>query len=90
LGVFYGNAEGVPLISLPQIADPLASESVILRNDSKSVLATYRLRLESFVRIEKLTAYGIAPRNADPSSALAALTNHDVSLVTLVDRRRAR
>jgi PhoH-like ATPase len=86
IDAFYGNAEGVPLISLPQITDPLANENFILRNGSKSVLATYRSRPESFVRIEKLTAYGIAPRNAEQSFALAALTHHDVSLVTLVGK----
>jgi PhoH-like ATPase len=86
IDAFYGNAEGVPLTSLPQISGPLANENFILRNGSKSVLATFRSPPESFVRIEKLTAYGIAPRNAEQSFALAALTNHDVSLVTLVGK----
>jgi len=86
IDAFYGNAEGVPLTALPQISGPLANENFILRNGSKSVLATYRSRPESFVRIEKPTAHGIAPRNAEQSFALAALANHDVSLVTLVGK----
>ena len=83
IDAFYRHAEGLPASECPQIAAPLANENFILRNGSKSVLATYRARAEAYVRVEKLTAYGIAPRNAEQSFALAALVNPDVSLVTL-------
>jgi PhoH-like ATPase len=86
IDAFYGDEQGIPVTALPQIAHPLANEHFILRNGSKSVLATYRTKPESFVRVEKLTAYGIVPRNAEQSFALAALTNNDISLVTLAGK----
>jgi predicted ribonuclease YlaK len=45
----------------------------VLRNGSKSALATYRRGDDAFHRIEKLTCYGITPRNAEQSFALKAL-----------------
>ena len=66
------------------MTDPLPNENFILRNGSKSVLATYREAEQSLVRVEKMTTYGISPRNAEQSFALNALTNDDIRLVTLV------
>jgi PhoH-like ATPase len=86
IDALYGRAEGVPLSAFPHICQPVANENFILRNGSKSALATYRLPADAFVRIEKLTAYGIAPRNAEQSFALAALIYHDVRLVTLAGK----
>jgi PhoH-like ATPase len=60
------------------------NENFILRNGSKSVLATYRAAEQMLVRVEKMTTYGISPRNAEQSFALKALTNDDIKLVTLV------
>jgi PhoH-like ATPase len=55
----------------------------VLRNGSKSALATYRRNDATFVRIEKQTCYGISPRNAEQSFALQALMDDDIKLVTL-------
>ena len=64
----------------------MANENFVLRNGSKSVLATYRLAREAYVRVEKLAAYGVKPRNAEQSFALNVLTNNDINLVSMVGK----
>jgi PhoH-like ATPase len=81
---FYENGGYVPATEVPCVTSPLPNENFILRSGSKSVLATYRAAEEKFVRVEKMTTYGISPRNAEQSFALKALTCDDAKLVTLV------
>jgi PhoH-like ATPase len=79
---FY--AEGVvPAGEFAHVSQPLANENFILRNGSKSALATYRPGTRAFTRVEKQTCYGIAPRNAEQSFALRALLDDDIKLVTI-------
>ncbi len=68
---------------LPEIKAPVPNENFILRNNQKSVLATYDAMEEVYVRVDKQPAYGIIPRNAEQSFALKALTNPKISLVTM-------
>lgn len=82
---FYAG-ESVPLAELPEINQPIANENFILRNGSKSVLATYHADAHLLTRVEKTTAYGIKPRNAEQSFALQALTNDSIKLVTLAGK----
>jgi PhoH-like ATPase len=79
----YSDGDGVPAADLPFVDSPIANENFILRDGSKSVLATYRPGDDAFVRVEKNTCYGITPRNAEQSFALHALLNDDIKLVTL-------
>jgi len=81
---FYENGGLVPAEAVAGITNPVPNENFILRNGSKSALATYRAAERSLVRVEKTTTYGISPRNAEQSFALKALTNDDIKLVTLV------
>ncbi len=83
IGRFYTDGGVVPADEVPIIEGPVAHENFILRDGSRSVLATYRPSDRSFVRVEKLSCYGIAPRNAEQSFALQALMNDDIKLVTL-------
>jgi PhoH-like ATPase len=80
---FYTDGGVVPAAELPFIERPLPNENFILRDGSRSVLATYRAADAALVRVEKAVCYGIAPRNAEQSFALWALLNDDVRLVTL-------
>jgi len=73
----------VPADEFPFVEAPRPNENFVLRNGSKSVLATYRRGDRSFVRIEKQTCYGITPRNAEQSFALKALMDDGIKLVTL-------
>src|SRR6476646_1734301 len=81
---FYENSGYVPANLVECVTSPVPNENFILRNGSKSVLATYRAAEQMLVRVEKMTTYGISPRNAEQSFALKALTNDDIKLVTLV------
>jgi PhoH-like ATPase len=83
---FYDNNGVVPLDAFPEITNPVANENFILRNGSKSMLATYRQQDQTLHRVEKLTTYGISPRNAEQSFALKALTDDNIRLVTLAGR----
>jgi PhoH-like ATPase len=81
---FYENGGHVPIEAVECVTNPVPNENFILRNGSKSALATYRAAERALVRVEKMTTYGISPRNAEQSFALRALTNDDIKLVTLV------
>jgi len=79
----YANGGILPAAELPLPEPPLANENFVLRNGSKSALATFRRADSSFVRVERQHCYGIAPRNSEQSFALKALTDDDIKLVTL-------
>ncbi len=83
---FFVNGGHVPADKLDCVTQPRANENFVLRNGSKSVLATYNPVEKSFVRIDKLSASGIVPRNAEQSFALRALLNDDLKLVTLTGK----
>ena len=79
----YAPPGSVPLGDVPVGDAPRANENFVLRNGSKSALATYHRSDASFVRVEKQTCYGITPRNAEQSFALKALCDDSIRLVTL-------
>lgn len=80
---FFVDNGRVPADRLECVPQPRANENFVLRNGSKSVLASYNPIEKSFFRIDKLTASGVFPRNAEQSFALRALLNDDLKLVTL-------
>ena len=65
------------------LSDAVANEYFILRNGGKSVLSCYNPITKMLQHIEKNSAYGISPRNAEQTFSIHALTNPDVKLVTL-------
>lgn len=83
---FYVNGGHVPASDMSFVSQPVANENFILRNGSKSVLATYCPNERAFVRIDKLSASGIVPRNAEQSFALRALLNDNLKLVSLTGK----
>lgn len=83
---FYTPGHCVVAADVPGLLQPTANENFILRNGSKSVLATYAAGRDALVRIDKLSTYGIKPRNAEQSFALAALLDDDIKLVTLAGK----
>ena len=68
---------------IPEIETPVPNENFILRNGTKSALATYDSFDDQYRKIDKTPAYGITPRNSEQAFALAALTNPKIQLVTL-------
>ena len=80
---FFNATGDVPSARLPMVTDPIANENFILRNGSKSVLATYHSDDKVFSRLEKISAAGITPRNAEQAFALSALMDDSIKLVTI-------
>jgi len=58
----------------------------ILRNQNRSALAAINNTGELFNRIDKISVYGIMPRNAEQTFAINALLNPDIPLVTLTGK----
>ncbi len=83
---FYRDGGRVSAEQLDCVDRPRPNENFVLRNGSKSVLATYRSIDQTFARVEKVTAYGVVPRNAEQSFALRALLDDEIKLVTLVGK----
>ncbi len=63
-----------------------ANENLILRNQNKSVLARYNAAEQMLVRIDRTDAYGIEPRNAEQTFALAALLDNSIRLVSVTGK----
>lgn len=61
----------------------LPNEYVIIRNDKKSVLGHYDADTGKIHRIQKLSAHGITPRNAEQVFAMHALLDPGIKLVTI-------
>ena len=83
---FYEDKGFVPEDEVPDIVDPISNENFVLKNGSRSVLATYNSEGKVFVRVNKRSCFGISPRNAEQYFALKALTDSHVKLVTLAGR----
>ena len=73
----------VPFERIGLESRPYPNEYFIIRNRSKSVLATYQKEEGILRHIQKRRGYGITPRNAEQTFALDALTNDKLLLVTL-------
>lgn len=80
--MYKGNGEIDP--DRIKLEEPLyPNEFVILRNGKKSALTVHDANMRVLRRIEKLTASGIVPRNAEQIFALYALMDPRVRLVSL-------
>ncbi len=81
--MFYSSASGVDDAAVEQVELPVSNENFILRNGSKSVLATYHESERQYRRVTRSAAFGISARNAEQTFALQALTDDNIRLVTL-------
>lgn len=80
---FLDNGGQVPAAVVTEVTQPLPNENFILRNGTRSVLATYNAKQNMFSRIDRVSASGVVPRNAEQSFALRALLDDQLRLVTL-------
>ena len=74
----------VDVLSLKESLYP--NEYLILRNGKKSALAVYDAGTKMLKHIDKMSAYGIIPRNAEQIFALHALLNPKIKLVSISGR----
>ncbi|MEL6133059.1 MAG: PIN domain-containing protein, partial [Bacteroidota bacterium] len=63
--------------------EPVHNHYFVLKNGTHSTLAYYNPLEKTIERVEKSTAYGIKPRNAEQAFALHAIFNDNVKLVTI-------
>lgn len=71
-------------VKLP--ATPTANEYYILKGNKSSVLGRYDNASARMVRVEKKTAYGIKPRNAEQTFSLNSLLDPEIKLVSLTGK----
>lgn len=76
-------SDGEILAADANLKSPRKNGYYVLRNGKKSVMAFYNPIAKVLQRLEKATAYGIQPRNAEQVFALHAIMNPDVKLVSL-------
>ncbi|CAN5541297.1 PhoH family protein [soil metagenome] len=62
---------------------PTSNHFYVLKNGTKSVLASYSPSKNTFERVKKVTAFGVNPRNAEQAFALDAIMNPDIKLVSI-------
>jgi len=75
--------QGIPVTEFPADEDLPPNQYFVLRNGNQSVLAFHDKASGLIKRVEKHTAYGIEPRNAEQTFSLDALLNPDIRLVSL-------
>ena len=63
--------------------EPAANQCFILKNGSSSSMAIYHSTDKVFKKVNRSTAYGVKPRNAEQVFALNVLLNPDIKLVAL-------
>lgn len=83
IDAFFQSDGRVPADQVPSITDAVANEYFVLKSGTKSVLLTYCAESDEFIRVQKQSAYGIQPRNAEQVFAIHALLNDDIRLVTV-------
>jgi PhoH-like ATPase len=82
--LYNENILSVDLMGLDK--PPYINEYFIVKSPKASVLARYDGGLKKMVRVEKKTAYGIKPRNAEQTFSLDALFNPEIKLVALTGK----
>ncbi|MEY3982832.1 MAG: hypothetical protein RL160_389, partial [Bacteroidota bacterium] len=63
--------------------EPFSNQFVLMKNNEKSALAYYQKATQTLRKIEKVSAYGIKPKNAEQTFAMHALFNPDIKLITI-------
>ena len=66
--------------------EPESNECFILKGNNSSVLARYSSKDKRIMRVEKKTAYGIKPRNAEQTFSLSVLMDPSIQLVALTGK----
>lgn len=65
---------------------PESNECFIFRGNSSSALARYDAKSERIYRVEKKSAYGIKPRNAEQTFSLNVLLDPEIKLIALTGK----
>lgn len=79
----YQDPHEVPSEEFTFEEELTANEYMILKSGKKSALATFDCRQKLIKHVEKISAYGIYPRNSEQTFALNALLNPNIQLVSI-------
>ena len=82
----YKSPYSVPKEELEIDPPPVNNESFIFRNPDKSALVYYNSFEDKYEHVEKHSAYGILPRNAEQTFALNLLLDQNIKLVTMTGK----
>ncbi len=66
--------------------DIIPNKFYILRNASRSILAYVDPAKEMLLKVDKITAYGIKPRNAEQTFAFDALLNQNIPIMSITGK----
>lgn len=66
--------------------DIIPNKFYILRNASRSILAYVDPVKEMLLKVDKITAYGIKPRNAEQTFAFDALLNQNIPIMSITGK----
>ncbi|NOY37215.1 MAG: PhoH family protein [Chlorobi bacterium] len=82
----YKNGEGLEVDKFKFKTPPFAHQYFVMRNEKASVLAHYDPFRQMIHRVEKVTAYGIEPRNAEQTFSFDALLRTEIQLIALTGK----
>lgn len=82
----YENFAGIPIEEFKFKKEPIAHQYFIMKARKASVLAHFDPFNKVINRVEKQSAYGIDPRNAEQTFSLDALSRPDIQLVALTGK----
>jgi PhoH-like ATPase len=80
------SKKAIPADEFPLDKGLVANEYLILKNGSQSVMAHYDAVSELIMKVDKQSAYGIEPRNAEQTFSLHALLNPEIKLISLTGK----
>ena len=75
-----------PVEDLTNGYKPEANECFVFKGNNSSILARYESKSNRIFRVEKKTAYGIKPRNAEQTFSMNVLMDPDIKLVGLTGK----
>jgi PhoH-like ATPase len=79
----YQDPNELPVEDFSFEEELTANEYMILKSGKKSALATYDASQKLIKHVEKISAYGIYPRNSEQTFALNALLDPNIQLVSI-------
>ncbi len=82
----YDKPDGIPMEEFSFDEEPYAHQYFIMKSGKSSALAHYDPFNKLINRIEKITAYGIEPRNAEQAFSLDALIRPEIQLIGLTGK----
>lgn len=82
----YKEYDGVRVDEFPFAGELIANQYCIIKGNRSSALGYYNKTNSTLERVEKQTAYGIVPRNAEQTFAIHSLITPEIQLVALTGK----